>query len=104
MRAINNALAFIIGVAIIGFACYTSPQRARPLPVPVPPRVIVRYVPCMEDPPKFYRPTWPAADSIGNVLMHTSTAQKTQELISSLDHYIAVQLVRCREAAAAASR
>ncbi len=52
-------------------------------------------IPCMDPLPFVVLPTWPAPDSVGNVLMHESTMVATRAAITTWRHYSLRQYARC---------
>lgn len=74
-------------------ACATTSMRP-----PLPPAVVIREVPviCMDEPPKFYIPTWPTPDRLGNMIIHASTVEGIKNALAEERGYIDRQFFRCR--------
>ncbi len=82
----------LIVVAMLGATC------AHPARPSLPAAVVIREVPiaCMSEPPKFYIPTWPTPDRLGNMIIHASTVEGIKNALAEERGYIDRQFFRCR--------
>lgn len=87
-------LRCILVVSLALAACTaTSSRPTSPRPPVVTSETV--FVSCMAEPPPMDVIDWPDADSIGNVLMHTSQVDHVKRSYADLRRYVDEQYFRC---------
>jgi hypothetical protein len=54
---------------------------------------------CMDPPPDVFVPSFPQADSVGNILFHESTVAKVRDALAGYRRYIDTQWAKCLDRA-----
>jgi hypothetical protein len=85
----------LLAAAVLLAACAAEARNERhPLIRPVITAETI-FVSCMAAPPPVVVIDWPDADSIGNVLMHTSTVDRVKGAYADLRRYVDEQYFSC---------
>jgi hypothetical protein len=86
--------AFLVAALVLGACGATSSRPTSPARPPVLTAETI-FVSCMAEPPPLVVIDWPDADSIGNVLMHTSTVDRVRGAYADLRRWVDEQYFNC---------